>query len=84
MALDKDQIKQWVKNLNLDNWGPTEVIWNEDFKRVSIIVGEGESESSLQQIKDAVAASLSNDGVTKDDADEFLKVLYVSDYAVED
>ncbi|TYC49574.1 hypothetical protein ESZ50_05365 [Weissella muntiaci] len=84
IELSKDVILNWVKELNLDTWGPTEVQWNDEFHRVHIIVGEGMKQSSREYIEGVVAKNIETKVIAADEAEEFLKHLYVTDYAQED
>ncbi|MDR3240608.1 MAG: hypothetical protein LBT37_00360 [Lactobacillaceae bacterium] len=84
MAYTKDQIQDWVKKLNLDTWGPTEVNWNDDFHRVHVIVGDQGADEARKQIEAAVETEIKNQTTDADDAHDFLDHLFVTDYAQED
>ena len=43
MAYTKQEVQDWVKKLDLNTWGPTEVYWSDSFHRVHVIAADMES-----------------------------------------
>ncbi|MDR3190638.1 MAG: hypothetical protein LBT80_05455 [Lactobacillaceae bacterium] len=84
MAYTKEQVQDWVKQLGLDTWGPTEVNWTADFHRVHVIVGDGQSAQARAAIVAASEQEIAAGTTDADDAHDFLEHLFVTDYAQED
>jgi hypothetical protein len=84
MAFTKESIQDWIKQLNLDTWGPVEVNWTDEFHRVHVIVGDGEKAQARAEIEAATGKELAAGTVSTDDAKDFLDHLFVTDYAQED
>ena len=56
MAYTKQEVQDWVKKLDLNTWGPTEVYWSDSFHRVHVIAADMESAAVTEKIKVAVEA----------------------------
>jgi hypothetical protein len=84
MSLNKEQIQQYIKDLQLNLWGPINVIWNDDIKRVHLIVSDSQSQIVKAKIEADVATNITDGIISENDAEEFLKSLSVTDYAQED
>lgn len=84
MAYTRQEVQDWVKKLNLNTWGPTEVYWSDQFHRVHVIAADAESEAVTAKIHAAVEAEIAAGTTDETDARDFLERLIVTDYAQED
>ncbi|MEY4665905.1 hypothetical protein [Weissella cibaria] len=42
MAYTRQEVQDWVKKLDLNTWGPTEVYWSDQLHRVHVIAADAE------------------------------------------
>ncbi|UNW40227.1 hypothetical protein [Weissella cibaria] len=84
MAYTRQEVQDWVKKLNLNTWGPTEVYWSDQLHRVHVIAADAESEAITAKIHAAVEAEIAAGTTDETDARDFLERLIVTDYAQED
>ncbi|MCZ9310520.1 hypothetical protein PAF15_00815 [Weissella koreensis] len=84
MAYSKEEVSNWIEDLHLSTWGPTTIDWNEKVHRVHISVEYGRSEEVRKEIEKSVQSEIDNETTDKDNAQDFLDHLYVTDYMVED
>lgn len=84
MAYTRQEVQDWVKQLDLNTWGPTEVYWSDQFHRVHVIAADAESEAITAKIHAAVEAEIAAGTTDETDARDFLEHLIVTDYAQED
>ncbi|WP_134644106.1 hypothetical protein [Weissella cibaria] len=84
MAYTRQEVQDWVKKLDLNTWGPTEVYWSDQFHRVHVIAADAESEVITAKIHAAVEAEIAAGTTDETDARDFLEHLIVTDYAQED
>ena len=84
MAYTRQEVQDWVKMLDLNTWGPTEVYWSDQFHRVHVIAADAESEAITAKIHAAVEAEIAAGTTDETDARDFLEHLIVTDYAQED
>ncbi|HJF38783.1 MAG TPA: hypothetical protein K8V38_08480 [Weissella cibaria] len=84
MAYTRQEVQDWVKKLDLNTWGPTEVYWSDQFHRVHVIAADAESEAITAKIHAAVEAEIAAGMTDETDSRDFLEHLIVTDYAQED
>ena len=84
MAYTRQEVQDWVKKLDLNTWGPTEVYWSDQFHRVHVIAADAESEAITAKIHAAVEAEIAAGTTDETDARDFLEHLIVTDYPQED
>ena len=84
MAYTRQEVQDWVKKLDLNTWGPTEVYWSDQFHRVHVIAADAESEAITAKIHAAVEAEIAAGTTYETESRDFLEHLIVTDYAQED
>ncbi|MCM0582329.1 hypothetical protein H9L19_00915 [Weissella diestrammenae] len=84
MAYTKSEIQTWIKQLQLDTWGPVEVNWTDDIHRVHVIAGDHQADIVRAQIEAATQREIDARTTNPNDAQDFLTHLFVTDYAQED
>lgn len=82
--LEKDTIRGFINSLELDTWGPTEIIWDDNMHRVHIIVGIGKQEIATDRMNKIVSDNIANNVISEADAKDFMDHLIITEYTQED
>ncbi|MDR2660506.1 MAG: hypothetical protein LBC17_00430 [Lactobacillaceae bacterium] len=84
MTLTKNQILEYVEDLNLKLWGPVLVEWDDNYKKVHLIVQQGSAKESREKITIDVNNNIKTGLISPEDSKTFLDNLVVTEYAQED